>query len=49
MLYISCNPATLARDAALISPYYGLRRLAIVDLFPHTPHLECLSLWEREA
>lgn len=49
MLYISCNPATLARDAALISSRYGLKRLAIVDLFPHTPHLECLSLWQRGA
>ncbi|WP_165176317.1 23S rRNA (uracil(1939)-C(5))-methyltransferase RlmD [Desulfovibrio sp. ZJ369] len=47
LLYISCNPATLARDAVRISSQYSLKRLAIVDLFPHTPHLECLSLWQR--
>lgn len=49
LLYISCNPATLARDAAMISSHYGLKRWAIVDLFPHTPHLESLSLWQRDA
>lgn len=49
LLYISCNTATLARDAVLISSQYSLKRLAIVDLFPHTPHLECLSLWQRAA
>ena len=45
ILYISCNPATMARDAAQISKYYRLRELAAVDLFPHTPHIECVSLW----
>lgn len=47
VLYISCNPATLARDALQLSARYALERLAAVDLFPHTPHLECLSLWQR--
>ena len=45
ILYISCNPATLARDAAQISKHYRLEALQAVDLFPHTPHLECVSLW----
>ena len=45
ILYISCNPATLARDAAQISKHYKLKALQAVDLFPHTPHLECVSLW----
>lgn len=49
LLYISCNPATLARDAVMISSHYDLKRWAIVDLFPHTPHLESLSLWQRHA
>ncbi|WP_165079266.1 MULTISPECIES: TRAM domain-containing protein [unclassified Desulfovibrio] len=47
ILYVSCNPATLARDAAKLSTAYTLQRLAAVDLFPHTPHLECCSLWRR--
>ena len=49
ILYISCNPSTLARDAAQISKLYQLRGLAAVDLFPHTPHLECVSLWQRDC
>ena len=48
ILYISCNPATLARDAAQIRKKYTLKALAGVDLFPHTPHLECVSLWRKE-
>lgn len=47
ILYISCNPATLARDATLLQPHYALIALAGVDLFPHSPHLECVSLWRR--
>lgn len=49
ILYISCNPATLARDAQALQTRYRLNRLAGVDLFPHTPHLECLSLWQLRA
>ena len=47
LLYVSCNPTTLARDAARFSAAYTLERLTAVDLFPHTPHLECCSLWRR--
>ena len=48
ILYISCNPATLARDAAQICKHYRLEALEAVDLFPHTPHLECVSLWQKK-
>ncbi|MGE9984254.1 class I SAM-dependent RNA methyltransferase [Desulfovibrio sp. SGI.169] len=49
ILYISCNPATLGRDAQTLQEHYRLERLTGVDLFPHTPHLECLSLWRLRA
>lgn len=45
IVYISCNPVTFARDAAMLNSAYELRRLSSVDLFPHTPHLECCSRW----
>lgn len=45
IIYISCNPVTFARDAALLQGPCKLDRLASVDMFPHTPHLECCSRW----
>ena len=48
VVYISCNPATLARDAGLLcAEGYALRQVRPVDLFPHTPHVECVALLER--
>lgn len=47
LIYISCNPATLARDAALLNRGWIPEAFQPVDLFPHTPHLECVSLWQR--
>lgn len=44
IVYISCNPATLARDVALLAPTYKLARVVPVDLFPQTPHVESVSL-----
>ena len=37
---VSCNPATLARDLALLVPAYDIRAVQPVDLFPQTPHIE---------
>jgi 23S rRNA (uracil1939-C5)-methyltransferase len=48
IVYVSCNPTTLAPNAAqLVEAGYVLRRVRPVDLFPQTPHIECVALLER--
>jgi len=46
--YLSCEPATLARDLAVLCERgYCLRRLELIDVFPQTPHVESLAVLER--
>jgi 23S rRNA (uracil1939-C5)-methyltransferase len=48
LVYVSCNPTTLAPNAAqLVEAGYALRRVRPVDMFPQTPHIECVALLER--
>ncbi|MGP5564196.1 23S rRNA (uracil(1939)-C(5))-methyltransferase RlmD [Vreelandella alkaliphila] len=48
--YISCDPATLARDAAhLVHAGYRVKQVAVADMFLHTAHLETLMLFEYEG
>jgi 23S rRNA (uracil1939-C5)-methyltransferase len=48
VVYVSCNPTTLAPNAAqLTGAGYRLRRVRPVDMFPQTPHIECVALLER--
>lgn len=47
LVYVSCNPTTLAPNAAqLIEAGYELKRLRPIDMFPQTPHTECVALFE---
>jgi 23S rRNA (uracil1939-C5)-methyltransferase len=47
IVYISCNPATQARDLNLLSVKYGVRKVQPVDMFPHTHHVENVALLLR--
>lgn len=49
LVYVSCDPATLARDAGTLVHDHGfrLRAAGIADMFPHTAHVESLALFER--
>jgi 23S rRNA (uracil1939-C5)-methyltransferase len=48
IVYVSCNPTTLAPNARqLVDAGYELRTVRPVDMFPQTPHIECVALLER--
>jgi 23S rRNA (uracil1939-C5)-methyltransferase len=50
IVYVSCNPTTLAPNAAeLVQAGWTLRKVRPVDMFPQTHHIECVSLFERDG
>lgn len=51
IVYVSCNPLTLAKDAGVLvhREGYRLRRVGVVDMFPHTAHCEALAVFDRDS
>jgi len=48
IVYVSCNPTTLAPNAAaLVEAGWRLGRVQAVDMFPQTPHIECVAVFTR--
>jgi 23S rRNA (uracil1939-C5)-methyltransferase len=47
LAYISCDPATLARDLKILLSGYDIKNLYAYDFFPHTPHIETMALLSR--
>ena len=48
MIYVSCNPATLAKDLGVLKKEYRIVKIQPVDMFSQTPHVETVCLMSRK-
>lgn len=48
LIYVSCNPATLAKDLKVLGKYYEVEKISLVDMFPNTMHVETVALLTRK-
>jgi 23S rRNA (uracil1939-C5)-methyltransferase len=50
LVYVSCHPGSLARDAGILVHSHGFELLAtgVMDMFPHTAHVESIAVFERK-
>ncbi|MFV0397917.1 MAG: hypothetical protein ACK5JU_07865 [Bacteroidales bacterium] len=46
-MYVSCNSSMLGKDLHVLLEYYDIEKVALVDMFPNTMHVECVVLMSR--
>ncbi|MBW1846786.1 MAG: 23S rRNA (uracil(1939)-C(5))-methyltransferase RlmD, partial [Deltaproteobacteria bacterium] len=49
VIYVSCNPSTMARDISLMKEVYDIKEVQPIDMFPHTYHIEAVCRLEKKS
>jgi len=48
LIYVSCNPATLAKNLNILKEYYNIESITPFDMFTHTPHVETVVVMSKK-